>query len=77
MYFEDKAVDSTSVGDDMLVGNADKHLIDEELFQRIIKICDDIYKVTEVRPTIRKLVNLVIEKADLEAIRDQLVKKYS
>ena len=77
MYFEDKLVDSTTVSDDVVVSNADKHFIDDELFQRLLKVRDDIYDVTQVRPTIRKLVNLIIDKADLKAIKDQLTKQYS
>lgn len=77
MYFESKAVDSAAVSDDVVVDNASKHFIDDELFQRLLRVRDDIYEVTQVSPTIRKLVNLIIEKADLKAIQDQLIKQYS
>ena len=77
MYFEDKSVNSDTVSEDAVISNADKHFIDDELFQRLLTVRDDIYDVTQVRPTIRKLVNLIIDKADLKAIKDQLTKQYS
>lgn len=36
-----------------------------------------VYQATEVNPTIRKLLYLIIEKADLDAIRNQLISQYS
>jgi hypothetical protein len=54
-----------------------KHFIDDDLFQKLLAIRDEIYHATHVNPSPRKLVNLIIKQTDLTAIRDQLIKQYS
>ena len=48
----------------------DKHLIHDEHFQRLTALRDEVYQATEVNPTVRKLLYLIIDRADLESIRD-------
>ena len=55
----------------------DKHFIEDDHFQKLISVLDDIYNTTQVRPSLRKLVNLIIKKADINTIREQLIKQYS
>ncbi len=76
MFQEENLTDSQSIINSAVVVSKDKHLLNEEHFQRLTVIRDEVYKATEVNPTIRKLLYLIIEKADLEAIRDQLIKQY-
>lgn len=77
MFYENKSEDSSIVSDDALVSNNDKRFLDDEIFQRLLIVREEVYRVTDVSPAIRKLVNLIIEKADLKAIQDQLIKQYS
>lgn len=56
--------------------NKSQHIIDDINFQKLLNIKNEVYQATEVSPTIRKLVNLIIEHANLENIRDKLIKQY-
>lgn len=66
-----------SITENQSVNSKERHLISDENFKKLNAIREEVYQVTEVGPTVRKLVNLIIEKADLEIIRDQLIKQYS
>lgn len=71
IIFQDKP---TAVAQSMTT--KDKHLIDENNFQKLIQVQEDIYNMTEVRPSLRKLVNLIIDEVDIDAIKNQLIKQY-
>lgn len=77
MYSETQSTDNQSVINATIQSSKDKHLIHDEHFQQLTALRDEVYQATEVSPTIRKLLYLIIEKADLEVIRDQLIKQYS
>lgn len=54
----------------------EKHLIEDYNFQKLITVQEEIYQVTQVKPSLKKLVNLIIDQSDLANIRDQLIKQY-
>lgn len=66
-----------NITDNQSVNSKERHLITDENFKKLNDIREEVYQTTEVSPTVRKLVNLIIEKAYLEVIRDQLIKQYS
>ena len=53
-----------------------RHLITDENYQTLLAIQNDIYQRTEVTPAMRKLINLIIENANLDKIREQLTAAY-
>ena len=55
----------------------EKHLIEDYNFQKLIVTQEEIYQITQVKPSLKKLVNLIIDQSDLANIRDQLIKQYS
>lgn len=55
----------------------DKHLITDIHFQQLTRVRDEVFQATQVKPSVRKLLCLIIEKTDLAAIREQLIKQYS
>lgn len=61
---------------DVLVNIDSKHFIDDEVFQKVLAICEQIYQSTEINVSPRKIVNLLLKKADFEALRDQLIQQY-
>lgn len=77
MFYENKVESGNVISDDVLVSNNDKRFLDDEVFQRLLAVREEVYRVTDVSPAIRKLVNLIIERADLKAIQEQLIKQYS
>lgn len=68
--------DSKSSNSSINQDNKSQHIIDDINFQKLLNIKNEVYEATEVRPTIHKLVNLIIEHANLENIRDKLIKQY-
>jgi len=59
-----------------LIAAKEKHLIEDQNFQKLITVQEEIYQVTQVKPSLKKLVNLIIDQSDLVNIRDQLIKQY-
>ncbi len=57
--------------------NKDKHFIDDEVFEQLLKIREEIYNKTEINVSPRKLVNLLLKQSDFEVLRDQLIQQYS
>jgi len=55
----------------------DKHFIDDAIFKKLLAIREEIYQQTDINVSPRKLVNLLLEQSDFEALRDQLIKQYS
>jgi thiamine monophosphate kinase len=53
------------------------HLFTNDNFQQLIIVTDTIYQQTHVKPSIKKLVNLIIEQTDLGAITQWLIAQYS
>lgn len=53
-----------------------RHLITDENYQTLLAVQNDIYQRTEVTPAMRKLINLIIENANLDKIREQLIAAY-
>jgi len=58
------------------VKEKESHLIQDEHFQKLLNLQEDIYQATRVKPSMYKLVNLILEKSDLNAIREQLIRQY-
>ena len=54
----------------------EKHLIEDCNFQKLITTQEEIFQVTQVKPSLKKLVNLIIDQSDLANIQDQLIKQY-
>jgi hypothetical protein len=77
MFQETQPIDNQPSMNLAVQNSKDKHLISDAHFQRLTALRDDVYQATEVNPTIRKLLYLIIERADLEAIRHQLISQYS
>jgi hypothetical protein len=60
-----------------VVSNKDnKHFVDDELFQKLLAIREEIYQATEINVSPRKLVNMLLRQSDFEALRDQLIQQY-
>lgn len=53
-----------------------KHFIDDNLFQKLLAIREEIYQATEINVSPRKLVNILLKQADFQALRDQLIRQY-
>jgi hypothetical protein len=53
-----------------------KHFVDDELFQKLLAIREEIYQATEINVSPRKLVNMLLKRSDFEALRDQLIQQY-
>lgn len=52
------------------------HFIEDKHYQAIKQLQEEIYKETQVKPSIRKLVNLIIGGMDHEKIRQMLIDQY-
>jgi len=59
-----------------LNNNENKHFIEDELFQQLLVIREEIYEATEINVSPRKLVNLLLKQANFQALRDQLIQQY-
>ena len=69
---ENLSVVNRSVSD-----NKDKHFIENELFEKLLAVREEIYQKTEINVSPRKLVNLLLKQSDFNALRDQLIQQYS
>ena len=54
-----------------------KHFIDDNLFQKLLAIREEIYESTEINVSPRKIVNLLLKKADFQALCQELIQRYS
>lgn len=57
--------------------NETKHFIEDEIFQKILAIREEIYESTEINVSPRKIVNLLLKKADFQALCQELIQRYS
>ena len=57
--------------------NKEKHFIDDDIFEQLLKIREEIYHKTEVNVSPRKLVNLLLKESDFTTLRDRLIQQYS
>ena len=55
----------------------DQHLLSDKNFQQLSLLREEIYQATQVKPSMKKLVNLIIEEVNFNLIRQQLIQKYS
>ena len=55
----------------------EKHFIEDELFEKLLAIHEEIYQKTEINVSPRKLVNMLLKQSDFEVLRDQLIQQYS
>lgn len=54
----------------------DTHLIQDTNFKKLITMQEAIYQETKVKPSIYKLVNLIISQADFSTLQEVLIKQY-
>ena len=66
-----------SVIDSSVLDGQEKHFIENELFEKLLAVREEIYLKTEINVSPRKLVNMILKKSDFEALRDQLIQQYS
>ena len=66
-----------SVIDSSVLDGQEKHFIENELFEKLLAVREEIYLKTEINVSPRKLVNMLLKKSDFEALRDQLIQQYS
>lgn len=52
------------------------YFIQDHNFEKLKAVSESVYDKTHVKPSIRKLVNLIIEEAETDKIRDQLIGIY-
>ena len=57
--------------------NENKHFIEDALFEKILAIREEIYEATEINVSLRKLVNLLLNKSDFKALCQELIQQYS
>lgn len=50
--------------------------ITEENFQRLRQLQQEIFLVTEISPSIRKLVNLLLTEENLKELKMKLIEQY-
>ena len=53
-----------------------KHFIEDDLFQQLLAIREEIYQATDINVSPRKLINMLLRQSDFNALRDQLIKLY-
>lgn len=53
-----------------------QYLINEENFQRLRQLQQDIYKATELSPSVRKLINLLVTEENLQQLKSFLLEQY-
>ncbi len=56
--------------------NKEKHFIEDEVFEQLLKVREEIYNKTEINVSPRKLVNMLLKQSNFEALRDQLIQQY-
>ena len=52
------------------------HLLQNDTFQRLLALQENIYQATKVKPSMHKLVNLIINQSDLKIIQETLIQQY-
>lgn len=53
-----------------------KNFIDDAIFEKLLAIREEVYQKTDINVSPRKLVNMLLQDANFEALRDNLIKKY-
>jgi hypothetical protein len=69
--------DETSTNKTQRSESKNSHFITDTNFQNLIHTLDEIYDTTQVKPSLKKLVNLIIEQTDIDIIKQQLIDQYS
>lgn len=77
MIQETQSVENQSSINLAVKDSSEKHLISDVHFQQLMALRDEVYQSTQVNPSIRKLLYLIIEKANLDTIREQLIQQYA
>lgn len=54
-----------------------RHLISDENFEKLRKVQQSIFIATDVSPTVRKLVNYLIQKSNLEQLKEEMIKNFN
>lgn len=54
-----------------------KYLISDENFQRLRQLQQAIFDETDVSPSVRKLINVMIEQFNMEQLKEVLVKQFT
>ncbi len=66
-----------SVIDSSVLDGQEKHFIENELFEKLLAVREEIYLKTEINVSPRKLVNMLLKQSNFDALRDQLIQQYS
>lgn len=53
-----------------------KNFIDDAIFEKLLAIREEVYKQTDINVSPRKLVHMLLQEANFEALRDKLIEKY-
>lgn len=77
MNQENNQENQSIVSRSAISANKEKHFIEDEIFEQLLKVREEIYNKTEINVSPRKLVNMLLKKSDFEALRDQLIQQYS
>ena len=59
------------------VDKDENYFLENINFQKLMGIREEIYQATQVKPSVKKLVNFLIQESELMKIFDQLIKQYS
>jgi len=74
---QENTQENLSLGNRSVSDNKDKHFIENELFEKLLAVREEIYQKTEINVSPRKLVNMLLKQSDFQALRDQLIQQYS
>lgn len=53
-----------------------KFLLTEDHFEKMKEVQREIFEKTEVSPSIRKIVNMLIAKESIDNLKDELIRKF-
>ncbi|HAT7747585.1 TPA: hypothetical protein KKX05_002752 [Legionella pneumophila] len=69
--------DDLNVNDDSETHEKKDFLLNQENFERLMKIQRDIEAETEMRPTFKKLINALVTDEALLAVKQRLIEQMS
>ncbi len=73
---EDGLIETSEVVIDNESTETRKFLLREETFEDFKKVQREILDKTEVSPSIRKMVNMIITKETIDKVKEELILKY-
>jgi hypothetical protein len=73
---EDDLIESSETAIDNEPTETRKFLLTEETFENFKKVQHEILDKTEISPSIRKMVNMIITKEEIDKVKEELILKY-